>query len=98
MGELCVLQQAQLWRNSGQELDLEALDKSLRGSSSELAVRLKMHWRLPNSLRELIGACYALPTINTKREAIVMHLAASELSPQQDGAKLARLRRLAGLS
>ena len=98
MGELCVLQQAQLWRSSGHELDLEALDKSLRGSSSELAVRLKMHWRLPNPLRELIGACYALPTINTKREAIVMHLAASELSPQQDGAKLARLRRLAGLS
>ena len=98
MGELCVLQQAQLWRSSGQELDLEALDKSLRGSSSELAVRLKMHWRLPNSLRELIGACYALPTINTKREAIVMHLAASELNPLPDNAKLARLRRLAGLS
>lgn len=56
-----------------------------------------MHWRLPHPLRELIGACYALPAINTKRETIVMHLAASELSPQPDTAKLARLRRLAGL-
>lgn len=98
MGELCVLQQAQVWRSSGHTLSLEELDKSLRSASSELAARLKLHWRLPNPLRELIGACYALPTINTKREIIVMHLAASELSPQPDSAKLARLRRLAGLS
>lgn len=97
MGELCVLQQAQIWRNSGQALSLEELDKALNSTSSALAARLKMHWRLPHPLRELIGACYALPAINTKRETIVMHLAASELSPQPDTAKLARLRRLAGL-
>ncbi|MBB1521466.1 HDOD domain-containing protein [Aquipseudomonas guryensis] len=98
MGELCVLQQAQRWRNSGHTLSLEELSQALSGASSEVAARLKIHWRLPNPLRELIGACYALPTINTKREAIVMHLAASELGPQPDSAKLARLRRLAGLS
>lgn len=98
MGELCVLQQVQLWMDNGQPLGLGQLDRALGSASSELAGRLKQHWRLPNTLRELIGACYALPTINTRREVIVMHLAACELSPEPDNNKLARLRRLAGLS
>lgn len=41
---------------------------------------------------------YALPAINTRREAILMHLAATELSGQADPSKLARLRRLVGLN
>jgi hypothetical protein len=48
-------------------------------------------------MRDLIGACYALQTINIRREAIVMHLAASEQAAVPDADKLARLRRLAGL-
>jgi len=98
MGELCVLQQAQLWRSNGQTLSLDELYQTLDGTSSSLAGRMKAHWRLPTPLRDLIGACYALPAINTKREAILMHLAASELGPQPDTTKLARLRRLAGLN
>jgi HD-like signal output (HDOD) protein len=97
MGELCLLQQAQLWRNAGHSLPLEELSQALDKASSVLANRLKAHWRLPTPLRDLIGACYALPTINTRREAIVMHLAASEQAAVPDADKLARLRRLAGL-
>lgn len=98
MGELCVLAQAQLWRDKGHSLSLEDLSHALANSSSELAGRLKAHWRLPIPLRDLIGACYALPAINTRREAILMHLAATELSGQADPSKLARLRRLVGLN
>jgi HD-like signal output (HDOD) protein/ActR/RegA family two-component response regulator len=97
MGELCLLQQAQLWRNQGHPLSLEQLNHALTHESSALAERMKVHWRLPAPLRELIGACYELPTINTKREAIVIHLACSEQNPQADEKHLARLRRLAGL-
>ncbi|HEX5843397.1 MAG TPA: HDOD domain-containing protein [Pseudomonas sp.] len=98
MGELCVLQQAQVWRDSGHELALEQLSQAMDKASSVLANRLKAHWRLPNPLRELIGACYALPTLNLRREAIIMHLAACELAATADADKLARLRRLAGLA
>src|SRR3990167_5784080 len=97
MGELCLLQQAQLWHNAGHSLSLEKLSRAMDKASSVLANRLKAHWRLPTPLRDLIGACYALPTINTRREAIVMHLAASEQAAVPDADKLARLRRLAGL-
>lgn len=98
MGELCVLQQAQLWRDKGHSLSLEELSDALDTFSSGLAGRLKAQWRLPIPLRDLIGAFYALPAINTRREAILMHLAACEISTQPDPAKLARLRRLAGLN
>jgi HD-like signal output (HDOD) protein/ActR/RegA family two-component response regulator len=98
MGELCVLQQAQLWQDMGQPLDLEALGQAMDACSADIAERMKTHWRLPSPLRDLIGACSSLPAINTRRETIVMHLAVSELDPQPDNARLARLRRLAGLS
>lgn len=98
MGELCLLQQAQRWKNAGNSLSLEQLSMAMASASSELAIRLKLHWRLPTPLRELIGACYVLPTLNLRREVIVMHLAASELQAAPDAAKLARLRRLAGLT
>jgi len=98
MGELCLLQQAQLWKSAGHSLSLEQLSMAMAKTSGELAIRLKLHWRLPTPLRELIGACYVLPTLNLRREVIVMHLAASELHAVADAAKLARLRRLAGLT
>lgn len=98
LGELCVLQQAQLWRNQDHPLSLEQLNHALTHESSTLAERMKAHWRLPAPLRELIGACYELPTINIKRESIVIHLACCEQHPQTDEKHLARLRRLAGLS
>ena len=47
-------------------------------------------------LRELIGACYSLPSNNVKRENILMRLAACEISGSLDSPEHARLRRLAG--
>ncbi|WP_439887084.1 HDOD domain-containing protein [Pseudomonas sp. MBLB4123] len=98
IGELCVLQQAQLWKDGGQPLDTEQLQQALDQWSNELAFRLKAHWRLPTALRELIGACYGLASNNVKRETIVMRLAVCEQHPEPDNDDLARLRRLAGLS
>ncbi|TWC32791.1 CheY-like chemotaxis protein [Pseudomonas sp. SJZ079] len=98
IGELCVLHHAQLWQNAGNALDAEQLSQALGELSNELANRLKAHWRLPVPLRELIGACYVLPSNNVKRETLLMRLAASELDANPDNNNQARLRRLAGLS
>lgn len=95
IGELCVLQQAQAWEDLGHSLSdnqvLAALDKFGR----DFAYALKVNWRLPMLLREMIGAIYALPPANLKRELIVMHLAAVELSAEPEGVN--RLRHLLGL-
>lgn len=97
MGELAVLHQAQCWRNSGHPLDDETLRLALQRQSSELANRLKAHWRLPIPLRELIGACYALPSGNTRREPVIMRLACAELYGGSEP-ELERLYRLAGIN
>ncbi|MGK8440000.1 HDOD domain-containing protein [Ectopseudomonas hydrolytica] len=97
MGELAVLQQAQLWRNRALPLSDAQLQQALRQHSSELANRLKAHWRLPIPLRELIGACYGLAPGNTRREPILMRLASAELH-SAESQEVQRLRRLAGLT
>ncbi|MDR8017672.1 HDOD domain-containing protein [Ectopseudomonas guguanensis] len=97
MGELAVLQQAQIWRGRGLELHEDQLQRALHQHSSELANRLKAHWRLPIVLRELIGACYGLAPGNTRREPILMRLAVAEMQ-NADSQEVQRLRRLAGLA
>ncbi|MDH1681922.1 response regulator [Pseudomonas chengduensis] len=97
MGELAVLQQAQIWRNRGLPLSEEQVQQALRQYSGELANRLKADWRLPIGLRELIGACYGLAPGNTRREPILMRLASVE-QQSADSQEVQRLRRLAGLS
>ncbi|VXC71615.1 HDOD domain-containing protein [Pseudomonas sp. 8O] len=97
MGELAVLQQAQIWRNQGLPLSEQQLQQALRQYSSELANRLKADWRLPIGLRELIGACYGLTPGTSRREPILMRLASVELQ-SINGQEVQRLRRLAGLS
>jgi len=97
MGELAVLQQAQIWRNQGLPLSEEQLQQALRQYSGELANRLKADWRLPIGLRELIGACYGLTPGTSRREPILMRLASLELQ-SINGQEVQRLRRLAGLS
>jgi hypothetical protein len=66
--------------------------------SSPFAIAIKARWQLPMALRDLIGACYALPNNSVKRAAVLMRLAACELAPAPDSNDQARLRRLAGLT
>ena len=66
--------------------------------SSPFAIAIKARWQLPMALRDLIGACYALPNNSVKRAAVLMRLAACEQDPLADSKDQARLRRLAGLA
>ena len=76
MGELCVLYHAQVWADSGKALNESEVLRALEQFSGKFAVAIKAQWNLPMALRELIGACYALPSHNVKRENILMRLAA----------------------
>lgn len=96
MGELCVLYLAQVWENSGHTLDNDQVMQAIAKFSGPFAISLKAHWRLPMSLRELIGAVYALPPAQVRREQVLMRLAAAELHGE-DISTIERLKRLAGL-
>jgi HD-like signal output (HDOD) protein/ActR/RegA family two-component response regulator len=98
MGELCVLYQAQAWQDSGQSFSEDQVLQALDQFSGPFAISIKARWQLPIHLRELIGACYALPSNNVKRENILMRLAACELNTDHDDPEQGRLRRLAGLA
>jgi len=95
MGELCVLQQAQSWEDCGHSLSGEQVLTALERFSHDFANALKVNWHLPMALREMIGAIYALPPANLKRDLILMRLAAVELSAEPEGVD--RLRHLLGL-
>lgn len=98
MGELCVLYQAQVWQDSGQSFSEDQVMQAIDQFSGPFAISMKAQWQLPMHLRELIGACYSLPSHNVKRENILMRLAACELGTDPNDPERARLRRLAGLA
>ena len=98
MGELCVLYLAQAWENSGGSLSEAQVRQALEQFSAPFAIAIKARWQLPMALRELIGACYGLPSNNVKQANILMRLASSELDAHPDSHEQARLRRLAGLA
>jgi HD-like signal output (HDOD) protein/ActR/RegA family two-component response regulator len=98
MGELCVLYLTQVWEDSGQSFSETQVLQALDQFSGPFAVSIKAQWQLPVHLRELIGACYSLPSHNVKRENILMRLAACEIAGTLDSPEHARLRRLAGLT
>ncbi|MDM8349013.1 HDOD domain-containing protein [Pseudomonas sp. sp1636] len=98
MGELCVLYLAQAWATRGHRLGEAQVAQALGQFSSPFAIAIKARWQLPMALRELIGACYALPNNSVKRASVLMRLAACELDASGDSNDQARLRRLAGLA
>ncbi|BCG24257.1 response regulator [Pseudomonas tohonis] len=97
LGEMCVIFQAQQWmRQSRQSLDDNTLTKAIADFAEPLAIRLKAHWGLPMALRDLIGACYALPQFQVRQEQVVMRLAAAQCVGES-AAEIERLKRLAGV-
>lgn len=97
MGELCVLYQIQKWEGQGHRVDEELLTHALRDFAAPFAIKLKAAWGLPQALRELIGAIYALPPMQIRREQVVMRLGAA-MNNGEPEADLKRLQRLAGLA
>lgn len=97
IGELCVLYHVQGWENQGNTVEDEALMHVIRDFAGPFAITLKATLGLPMALREVIGAAYFLPTVQVRREQVVMRLAAAT-NNGEPAANLERLRRLAGLA
>lgn len=65
--------------------------------SQEYGNRLKVQWKLPLSLRELIGAVHFLPKDSTREDRLVMRAAALMAAGQESEDECQRLLRRIGL-
>ncbi|GGY71848.1 HDOD domain-containing protein [Marinobacter zhanjiangensis] len=75
VGELAVISSAQQFIASDGALDNDDVDLALYQWSGPLGNVLKVAWRLPLPLRDLIGACYLLPRGTSERSKAVMRTA-----------------------
>jgi HD-like signal output (HDOD) protein len=105
IGELALLRSLQDWLDAGGELTDQMIRHNLQRRAAGFGSALRIHWRLPIALRELIAAFYSLGSGVFSREALVLNLVnqALSLGNQQQPTELlearcARLLRLdAGL-
>lgn len=72
IGELAVISTAQQYIDSGGALDDDEVERALHQWSGPLGNVLKVAWRLPLPLRNLIGAAYMLPRGSSERVKVVM--------------------------
>ncbi|WP_328189652.1 HDOD domain-containing protein [Marinobacter sp. OP 3.4] len=72
IGELAVISTAQQFIASDGALDDDEIELALRQWSGPLGNQLKVAWRLPLPLRNLIGACYMLPRGASERSKVVI--------------------------
>ncbi|SDV99886.1 HDOD domain-containing protein [Marinobacter mobilis] len=97
VGELVVLSVLQQYLHRGDSLDEGMIDKALKNWAQPCGNRLKVQWRLPLDLRELIGAIHSLPRGETHQDRIVMRAAALVARGDAESSECQRLLSFAGL-
>ncbi|WP_043312064.1 HDOD domain-containing protein [Pseudomonas sp. ML96] len=80
IGELALLRCLQDWQEAGGSLANEEIEQHLRQRAAGFGSALRIRWRLPFGLRELIAAFYALGSGVFSREALVLNLGAQLLT------------------
>lgn len=75
IGELAVISTAQQFIASDGALDNDEIESALNQWSGPLGNVLKVAWRLPLPLRDLIGACYLLTRGTSERSKVIMRAA-----------------------
>lgn len=84
IGELALLRCLQDWRKLGGDLSDEEIEHALHQRSAGFGSALRIRWRLPLGLRELISAFYALGGGVFSREALVLNFSAMLLDLPAD--------------
>lgn len=74
LGELALLRSLQDWQEAGGELSDEQIADAMPRRSASFGSALRIRWRLPFGLRELIAAFYGLGSGVFSREALVLNL------------------------
>lgn len=80
IGELALLRSLQDWQEAGGELSNDDIALALQQRAAGFGSALRIRWRLPFGLRELIAAYYALGSGVFSREALVLNLVAQLLA------------------
>ena len=74
LGELALLRSLQDWLEAGGELSGEQIEQVMRARAASFGSALRIRWRLPFGLRELIAAFHGLGSGVFSREALVLNL------------------------
>lgn len=74
IGELALLRSLQDWQDAGGILGDEDIQQSVAQRAASFGSALRIRWRLPLGLRELIAAFYNLGSGVFSREALVLNL------------------------
>lgn len=74
IGELALLRSLQDWQDAGGTLRDEDIHQSFQQRAASFGSALRIRWRLPFGLRELIAAFYNLGSGVFSREALVLNL------------------------
>lgn len=98
IGELAVLKVMQQYVDGGGTLQDEQIESGLKTWAQAYGNRLKVQWRLPIQLRNLVGAVHMLTRDTTSESALVMRTAALRAKGQQSSPECQRLERRLGLN
>lgn len=82
---------------NGEPPELERIDSAITHWAEKLGNRIKVQWRLPLDLRELIGAVYFLSRSNVSRSKLVMRAAALLAAEQAESPECCTLLRRLGI-
>lgn len=97
VGELAVLRVLNQFVREGGELAEGQAEASLEEWAQAYGNRLKVQWRLPLGLRDMIGAVHYLPRDDTRKDRILMRAAALLASGDQETEECQTLLRRLGL-
>lgn len=97
LGELAVLKVLNQYAAAGGEIGAAVAEKVLEDWAQAYGNRLKVQWRLPLGVRELIGAVHFLPNDCTREERLIMRAASLLASGEQDSEECRRLIRRIGM-
>ncbi|MBK1886467.1 HDOD domain-containing protein [Marinobacter sp. DY40_1A1] len=82
---------------SGEQPEAEQIDSAIAYWAEKLGNRIKVQWRLPLDLRELIGAVYFVSRGNVSQSKLVMRAAALLAAGQADDPECITLLRRLGI-
>ena len=97
IGELAVLRVLNQFLARGGSLEEGEAERCLRDWAQPYGNRLKVQWRIPLGLREMIGAVHFLPKDCTREDRLIMRTAALITAGQQETEECQRLLRRLGL-
>ncbi|PHQ25206.1 two-component system response regulator [Marinobacter guineae] len=97
LGELAVLKVLNQYAAAGGEIGAADAEKVLEDWAQAYGNRLKVQWRLPLGVRELIGAVHFLPNDCTREERLIMRAASLLASGEQGSEQCRRLLRRIGM-